>query len=192
MTDPRLRLVVLLAGLMQSMRGMSALRSTLGVTLLTGVLVHCGGETGGAPQESPADAGDAGADQQSSVPPISVACCHGDGECPRGSICSSTLCLTPEAGACWRDLDCPVGERCIGLFICPCSADCEVDAIAGRCGIEPEAAPVPPCPGPPALPNGTPCPAAQLGAECAYGLGQGGGAYCLCERDGTTSSWRCQ
>ncbi|MDP9002586.1 MAG: hypothetical protein M3O46_21055 [Myxococcota bacterium] len=169
---------------------------------LMGTATHCGGEKAsgalGPSSDSGSDSRVAAEGSVEASPDVAaldaapVACCAGDRDCAPGLICSVTLCLAPEAGACWRDIDCQAGDRCVGVRICPCNADCNYTAVAGRCGFAPDAGAVAPCPSPPALPNGAACAAAQAGSECSYALSQFGPGYCLCEKDGSSYTWHCQ
>jgi hypothetical protein len=61
-------------------------------------------------------------------------CCSSDSECGEPAVlCVHTLCLPPVDGMCWRDDECPLGQRCDGVRICPCYADCSYGAEPGRC-----------------------------------------------------------
>lgn len=63
------------------------------------------------------------------------ACCSSDGDCGSDPTvhCVNTICLRPVPGGCWRDGDCPTGQRCEGPRICGCASDCSYSAIAGKC-----------------------------------------------------------
>ena len=61
-------------------------------------------------------------------------CCSTDSDCGEPAVhCVHTLCLLPVDGGCWRDDECPLGQRCDGVRICPCYADCSYSAEPGRC-----------------------------------------------------------
>ncbi len=60
-----------------------------------------------------------------------VDCCTEAGVCPAGAQCMalsgigwSTCVPVAEPGRCWKDVDCPAGQKCQGAAFCPCNLDC--------------------------------------------------------------------
>ena len=171
------------------------------------IAVGCGGQSTAGPTGSSGDAGperqgEAGANGGPDGAPgdgrpadaPGVACCQGDDECSAGQVCAVTRCLPkPPPGACWRNIDCPIGDRCMGARICSCSADCSFDALPGACAPPADdAGMLTGCPPVPLLPAGSSCDVSQVGSDCEYPASQFGAGYCLCEKTGSGYEWQCQ
>lgn len=68
------------------------------------------------------------------VPP--PPCCMSDMDCGDFvySPCVNGVCKdTPLPGTCWKNQDCPIGQSCAGVFVCPCGSDCDQADKAGAC-----------------------------------------------------------
>lgn len=70
------------------------------------------------------------------VPP---ACCAKNADCGAGWACGTrasdkgTCKPALPTGQCWSEEDCATGSTCLGVFVCPCTADCDAADQPGTC-----------------------------------------------------------
>jgi len=60
------------------------------------------------------------------------ACCTGNGDC-EDHHCVSRVCKSDDPRGCWDDDQCASEEVCSGVWVCPCSADCDGFDEPGTC-----------------------------------------------------------
>jgi hypothetical protein len=84
-----------------------------------GTLCACGGQMGWCEDQTP-------------PPP---ACCTNDMACGDEQYvpCVNGVCKQPIAGYCWKDAECSAGQKCVGVFVCPCGAACGQAETPGKC-----------------------------------------------------------
>ncbi len=68
------------------------------------------------------------------TPDVDNGCCQNDKACPANTLCipGKDCVPLPKVGECWKDGDCKSG-KCEGAFVCPCTADCSVGWLVGKC-----------------------------------------------------------
>jgi hypothetical protein len=72
---------------------------------------------------------------------VDLDCCFGPDDCsplfvcvPEGPDTSFGVCKPRSMGdGCWFDSDCAETEDCLGIFVCPCDADCAEGDSIGEC-----------------------------------------------------------
>lgn len=75
--------------------------------------------------------------------PMGGACCASNDDCDGIDVCAGLdgdgvwtgVCEPPplKPGDCWLDKDCPAGNTCEGIQVCPCDADCDMLDSFGTC-----------------------------------------------------------
>lgn len=62
-------------------------------------------------------------------------CCSADSECGGEAVahCVNSICVPATSGGCWRDADCPNGQKCEGALVCGCASDCSYSTRPGKC-----------------------------------------------------------
>lgn len=79
---------------------------------------------------------DAATNQFKCAPKPQPQCCMVDLDCGDFvySPCVNGVCKPgPEAGTCWKNQDCPDGQACTGVVVCPCGAVCDQPDKPGVC-----------------------------------------------------------
>jgi hypothetical protein len=63
---------------------------------------------------------------------VNGACCTDNGECA-DHHCVDGVCKSDDARGCWDDGQCATEEVCSGVWVCPCTADCDGFDEPGTC-----------------------------------------------------------
>jgi hypothetical protein len=68
---------------------------------------------------------------------LQAGCCNQDADCAatgQGAVCATHVCKPPPAApGCWTSAQCPQGQTCTGVGVCPCGADCLLPDHPGMC-----------------------------------------------------------
>ena len=75
------------------------------------------------------------ADQLGSCMAPTDYCCKTDNDCGdyAYSPCVSGVCKQPVIGHCWKTEECPAGQKCVGVSVCPCPYECGMLESPGQC-----------------------------------------------------------
>jgi hypothetical protein len=99
-----------------------------------------GGSNGGTSGNGPGGQGGSGVAGQGGGGPAGAGgtgfnCCTDDLSCGEAIYqnCVNGVCKEPEAGKCWDDDECEIGQSCMGASVCPCGAACNVADSPGVC-----------------------------------------------------------
>lgn len=63
---------------------------------------------------------------------VGSACCTGNGDC-QDHHCIAGVCKDDDVRGCWGDDQCGNDEVCSGMWVCPCTADCDGVDEPGTC-----------------------------------------------------------